>query len=101
MIKATLSSVNDVPDFLNENSLKITNTIVEVIGNIHTTRKKSALILELTLMDANGVFEVSLPNVEWEKSLQNCITYYSENNMYDEAIDTFSLLEKIKERKSL
>jgi hypothetical protein len=101
MIKATLDSVNDVPNFLNENSLKITNTIVKVIESTYKTRKKSALILELSIMDANGVFEVSLPNVEWEKSLQNCITYYSDNNMYDEAIDTFSLLEKIKERKRL
>ena len=97
MIQATLDSVNDVPDFLNENSLKITNTIVQVIGNIHKTRKKSALILELTLMDANGVFEISLPRSEWEKSLENCLKVYSETEMYDEAIDTFSLLEKIRE----
>ena len=97
MIQATLDSVNDVPDFLSENSLKITNTIVQVIGNTYKTRKKSALILELTLMDANGVFEISLPRSEWEKSLENCLKGYSETEMYDEAIDTFSLLEKIRE----
>lgn len=101
MIKATLNSVNDVPDFLNENSLKITNTIVKVIESIYKTRKKSALILELTLMDANGVFEISLPRTEWEKSLENCLKVYSETEMYDEAIDTFSLLEKIKEVNKL
>lgn len=92
MIKATLDNTGDVPKFLDENSLQITNTIVEVIGSIYKTRKKSATIFEFTLTDANGVFEVSLPRAEWEKSLQNCITYYSENNMYDEAIDTYSLL---------
>lgn len=97
MIQATLDSVNDVPDFLNENSLKITNNIVQVIGNIYKTRKKSALILELTIMDANGVFEISFPRSEWEKLLENCLKVYSETEMYDEAIDTFSLLEKIRE----
>lgn len=100
MIKATLDSVNDVPNFLNENSLKITNTIVKVIESTYKTRKKSALILELSIMDVNGVFEVSLPKPEWEKSLENCLKFYSEAEMYDEAIDTFSLLEKIKEGSS-
>lgn len=97
MIRATLENTQDVPKFLDENSLQITNTIVEVIGEIYKTRKKSAPIFEITLMDANGVFEVSLPRSEWEKSLQNCIKYYSESDMYDEAVDTYSLLEKVKE----
>lgn len=97
MIKATLDSVQDVPNFLDENYLNISNTIVQTITEIYKTRKKSALILELTLMDANGVFEISLPKSEWEKSLQNCVKFYSESEMYDEAIDTFSLIEKLKE----
>ena len=32
--------------------------------------------------------------------LENCLKFYSEAEMYDEAIDTFSLLEKIKEGSS-
>lgn len=64
MIRATLGNTQDVPKFLDENSLQITNTIVEVIGEIYKTRKKSAPIFEITLMDVNGVFEVSLPRSE-------------------------------------
>ena len=97
MIKATLNTVNDVSDFLNKNSLKITNTIVEGIKSIYKTRKKSVLILELSITDVNGVFEISLPRTEWEKSLENCLKFYTETEMYNEAIDTFSLLEKVKE----
>lgn len=96
MIEVHLDKAEDMGQFLEENSLQITNNTVASIAKTYTTRKKSIVVFEVTISDAGAVYEVSLPRAEWERYLKSSTDYYASLDMYNEAIDTHALLEKVQ-----
>lgn len=54
------------------------------------------VVFDLSLKNGTDVYEMYLNKVEWDKALDTCLSFFTENNLSDQAIDTYLLIQKIK-----
>jgi hypothetical protein len=87
-------------EFFKEKSPEVTNMIVHAIRESIEFQKKTAKLFEMTIGNEDSVFELSLPRKEWVTVLENCLKHYEEWEMSDDAIDTWQLIQQVKEWKN-
>jgi hypothetical protein len=75
----------------------VTDVIVECIQDAMMKRKKVADLFEVSFVNVENAYVISLNSVEWETALTSCLQHYHENSSDpDKAIDTWKLLEAVK-----
>lgn len=87
-------------EFFKEKSPEVTNMIVHAIREAVQFQKKTAKLFEMTIETEDSVFEISLPRNQWIVALENCLSHYEEWGMSDDAIDTWQLIQQVKEWKN-
>lgn len=68
--------------------------LVKSISDAIESSRRSAKAFEFIIGDTT--YEVSVPSTQWEKALTECLDYFHKEDMVDEQIDTWSILEKVK-----
>lgn len=96
MKKLQITSISHLEDLFKERSVDMTNTIRNSIQEAIEQNKKTALLFEIEAEGLDSVFEISLTSKEFQTALENCLKHYQEWEMYDDEIDTWQLLEKLK-----
>lgn len=96
MVKLHFTSSEDFNNLFKKQSLKVTNAIVEAIEKAMMKRQQRAMLFEITFDEHDNLYEVSLPVSQWAQALQSCLDHYHKENMVNEAIDTWKLLESVK-----
>ncbi len=75
----------------------VTDAIVEAIEEAITDNKKIADLFEVSFVNVEEAFVISLNRSQWVTALSSCLDHYHENSSDpDKAIDTWKLLEIAK-----
>lgn len=96
MVKIHLRDTAEFEEIFRNKTLKVTTHIVEGIQEAMQQNAKTADLFEISFDDVEMVYEISLPQNQWATALQSCLDLYHENDMGDECIDTWKLLEAAK-----
>ena len=96
MKKLHFTSSEQFEVLFKKKTTEVTDAIVEGIEKAVAGRKKSADLFEITFDGIEMMYEIALPQAEWENALQSCLDYYHDLNKTDECIDTWKLLEIVK-----
>lgn len=96
MVKIHFNSTEEFELLFKRKSIEVTNAIVTGIQTAMEERKRSAPLFEITFEDIENLYEISLPQSQWASALQSCLDHYHKEEMTDEAIDTWKLLEAAK-----
>lgn len=97
MKKFTFDEVTDFSSFFSGDNQEITDAIADGIREAYETGKEEAELFELGFTASDDFFEVSLGVSEWEQALGKCLEKYEEAERYDDVIDTYTLLQKVKQ----
>lgn len=96
MVKLHFESTEEFETLFKKKSKNVTDAIVLGIQIAMTNNHKTARLFEISFQDADRVFEITLPQSQWEVSLKSCLDHYHELNLTDEQIDTWKLYEAAK-----
>jgi len=96
MVKLHFTSTEEFETLFKNKSAKVTDSIVEGIQLAMQERKRTAPLFEISFQDLDSFYEISLPQSQWAVALQHCLDYYHSQDMTDQAIDTWKLLEAAK-----
>lgn len=96
VVKLHFNSTDEFETLFKNKSIKVTNAIVEGIEKAMNKRVKSAPLFEITFEDVDNLYEISLPQSQWVSALEHCLEHYHKEELADQAIDTWKLLEAAK-----
>jgi len=96
VVKLHFNSPEEFSTLFKKQSIKVTNAIVQSIEKTMAEGKRTAPLFEITFEEHDNLYEISLPASQWVVALQSCLDHYHEEDMADEAIDTWKLLEAAK-----
>lgn len=96
MDKLHFRTVEEFETLFKQKSKSVTDSIVSGIEKAMQDSDRSAKLFEITFDNYDRVYEISLPSSQWAESLQSCLDYYHKENLSDQAIDTWKLLELAK-----
>ena len=75
---------------------EITDAIVEAINEAYQFQKKTAQLFEVSFVDAELVYEISLPSNQWEIALESCMDHYRNIGETDSSIDVYLLQKEVR-----
>ena len=81
--------------FFTGENLKVTEAITEGIRLAVQAKKKHADLFEVSFEGGDTAFDISLPSSEWPQALAKCLEIYEQEEMYDDAIDTYQLMKQV------
>lgn len=96
MVKLHLESPAEFETLFKRKTIKVTNAIVSGIQQAMQNGKRTAPLFEISFEEVDSFYEISLPQSQWSSALQACLDHYHREEMVDEAIDTWKLLEAAK-----
>lgn len=96
MVKLHFESPAEFETLFKKQTIKVTDAIVSGIQSAMQNGKRSAPLFEITFKDVDNLYEISLPQSQWANALEKCLEHYHKEEMSDEAIDTWKLLEAAK-----
>ena len=96
MVNLHFENLEEFTVLFKEKNKEVSDAIRIGVEQAMMKRKKTAKLFQLTFADADDAYEITLPSSIWETALESCLNFYHENDLADEAIDTWKLLEAIK-----
>lgn len=96
MVKLHFTSTDEFEGLFKRKNLSVTRSIVQGIEEAMQGNKRTALLFEITFEDADTMYEISLPESQWTIALESCLEHLHAQNLADEAIDCWKLLEVAK-----
>lgn len=96
MVKLHFHTTDEFENLFKRKSLSVTRSIVSGIEDAVKKRKKTAPLFEITFEEVDLAYEISLPVSQWQAALENCLEHLHSEDLADEQIDCWKLLESIK-----
>lgn len=96
MVKLHFVSTDEFEVLFKKQTIKVTNAIVKGIQDAMYKGNRTAPLFEITFEEHDNLYEISLPQSQWANALEKCLEHYHAEEMADEAIDTWKLLEAAK-----
>ena len=96
MVNLHFENLSEFTTLFKEKNREVSDAIRMGIEQAMMKRKKTAKLFQITFADADDAYEITLPEAVWEVSLESCLNFYHQNDLADEAIDTWKLLEAVK-----
>jgi len=96
VVKLHFESTEEFEVLFKRQTIKVTNAIVQGIQDAMEGSKRTAPLFEITFEEHDNLYEISLPQSQWANALEKCLEHYHSEEMADEAIDTWKLLEAAK-----
>jgi hypothetical protein len=94
-MKLSFSNIKEFEDLFKTPNLDVANGIVDGIQKSHVKKKKTALLFEFSFEGDEYEYSISLPKDQWEVALKACLKKYEEAELFDQAIDTYQLIQKV------
>ena len=96
MRKIHFESTDDFQHLFSKKNKEVCDSIVSGIEKAMQDNKKTAELFQLSFDNHEDAYEITLTQASWEVSLEECLAFYHKNDLSDEAIDTWKLLEAVK-----
>ena len=96
MVKLHFNSTEDFEGLFKRKSLSVTRSIIQGVEDAMQKNKKTAPLFEITFEDADNMYEIALPQSQWVNALESCLEHLHAQNLADEEIDCWKLLEAAK-----
>ncbi len=96
MVKLHFNSPEEFEGLFKGKTLAVTRSIISGIQKAMEVNKKSADLFEISFEEVELTYEISLPQKQWQKALENCLDHLHLENLADEQIDCWRLLEAAK-----
>ena len=96
MVKLHFNTTEEFEGLFKRKTLSVTRSIVSGIDRAYSKRKRSAPLFEITFDDVETMYEISLPKSQWENALEKCLDHLHKEQLADEQIDCWRLLEAAK-----
>lgn len=96
MIKLQFKTPEDFHKVFTTRKEMVTDAIVNSIEDAVMKNRRTANIFEVTFEEAEQLFEIALPKIEWVQALEAALDHYHELEESDKCIDTWKLLEAVK-----
>ena len=96
MVKLHFKSTDEFQVLFKKKTLSVTRSIISGIEDAMRKNKRSALLFEITFDEVDMMYEISLPQSQWQNALENCLEHLHAQNLPDEEIDCWKLIEAVK-----
>ncbi len=96
MVKLHFKNPEEFESLFKSRDIRITNSVVKGIKEAMQKNARSAKLFELSFEGAELAYEIALPQKEWLGALKTSLDHYHKNNLVNEQIDTWELLEVVK-----
>jgi len=96
MVKLHFNTTDEFEGLFKRKSLSVTRSIIQGIEDAMQKNKRTAPLFEITFEQADNMFEISLPKSQWVTALESCLEHLHVQNLADEEIDCWKLLEAAK-----
>ena len=96
MVRLHFNNTSEFEGLFKRKTLQVTRTIVDGVQKAYTSNKRSAPLFEITFDDVDTMYEISLPKSQWPMALEHCLDHLHKEDLADEQIDCWSLLESLK-----
>jgi len=96
MIRLNFSSTEEFEGLFKNKTLAVTRGIVQGVEKAMQANKRTAQLFELQFDDVDTLYEISLPKSQWVNALESCLEHLHANELPDEQIDCWKLLEAAK-----
>ena len=96
MVKLHFTSTEEFEGLFKRKNISVTRSIVQGIEDAMQGNKRTALLFEITFEEADTMYEISLPQSQWTAALESCLEHLHAQNLADEEIDCWKLLEAAK-----
>ena len=96
MVKLHFNTTDEFEGLFKRKTLSVTRSIISGIEKAVQNRKKTALLFEISFEQVELMYEISLPQSQWQYALENCLEHLHNEDLADEQIDCWKLLEAIK-----
>jgi len=96
MINLTFKDREEFERLFTPNNGELVAQMSDTIREASEAKKNTAEIFLISFDNSDFSYEVTIAKKEWPVVLQQCLEYYHKNEMSDECIDVWQLLDKIK-----
>lgn len=96
MVKLHFNSTEEFEGLFKRKTLSVTRSIVSGIEKALQDRKNTAPLFEISFEDVDMMYEISLPKSQWLPALENCLEHLHSEDLTDEQIDAWKLIEIVK-----
>lgn len=96
MVRLHFKRTEEFEGLFKRKTLSVTRSIVDGIDTAFKKDKRSAPLFELTFDEVDTMYEISLPKSQWKNALESCLDHLHTEELADEQIDCWKLIESIK-----
>lgn len=96
MVKLHFNSTDEFEGLFKRKSLSVTRSIISGIEKAIQSGKRTAPLFEISFEQVDMMYEISLPNSQWQTALENCLEHLHAEDLTDEQIDCWKLIEVVK-----
>jgi len=96
MVKLHFNSTEEFESIFKRKTLSVTRSIIQGIEEALQKNKRTALLFEITFEEVDTMYEISLPKSQWQTALESCLEHLHKENLANEEIDCWKLLEAVK-----
>lgn len=96
MVKLHFNTTDEFEKLFKNKTLAVTRSIISGIEQAVQYRKKTAPLFEISFEEVDMIYEISLPRNQWQNALENCLEHLHAEDLANEQIDCWKLLETIK-----
>ena len=96
MVKLHFNTTEEFEGLFKRKTLSVTRSIVSGIEKAMQANKRTAPLFEITFDQVDMMYEISLPQSQWQAALENCLEHLHAQNLPDEEIDCWKLIELVK-----
>ena len=96
MVKLHFNTTDEFEGLFKRKSLSVTRSIISGIEKAMQSGNRTAPLFEISFEEVDMMYEISLPQSQWQPALENCLEHLHAEELPDEQIDCWKLLETVK-----
>jgi len=96
VVKLHFNTTQEFEGLFKRKTLSVTRSIISGIEEAMQKNKRTAPLFEITFEEVDMMYEISLPKSQWKFALENCLEHLHSEELTDEQIDCWKLLEVVK-----
>lgn len=96
VVKLHFNTTEEFEGLFKRKTLSVTRSIVSGIEKAMQANKRTAPLFEITFDQVDMMYEISLPKSQWLGALENCLEHLHAEDLADEQIDCWKLIEAVK-----
>ena len=96
MVKLHFNTTDEFEGLFKRKTLSVTRSIISGIEKAVQKNDRTAPLFEITFEEVDLAYDISLPRSQWQPALEHCLDHLHQEDLSDEQIDCWKLLEVVK-----